>query len=79
MALSPFCHKVLYQTTCVEYLTAGYIVAAEIKQSLLESFQGACMRCVTAGRPIRTVFIDVGKRTVAGDRLTLLCKFLGRV
>lgn len=78
MTLSPLCHKVLYQTICVEHLTAGYIVSAEIKQSLLELFQGACLQRVTASQPIHTVFIDV-RRTVAGDRLTLLCKFLGRV
>lgn len=79
MALSPLCHKVLYQTTCVEHLTAGYIVSAEIKQSLLELFQDAGLQCVTASQPMHTVFIDVRRRTVAGDRLTLLCKFLGRV
>ncbi|KAM7390516.1 hypothetical protein PAMA_008598 [Pampus argenteus] len=48
--------KVLYQTTCVEYLTAGYIVSAEIKQSLQELLQVACLRCVTTGQHIHCVY-----------------------
>lgn len=62
MALSPCCHKVLYQATCVDYLTAGYIVAAEIKQSLSAPFTKRLpVVCVAPGRPVHTVFIDVRK------------------
>ncbi|KAM7369927.1 hypothetical protein PAMP_011215 [Pampus punctatissimus] len=48
--------KVLYQTTCVEYLTAVYIVSAEIKQSLQELLQVACLRCVTTSQHIHCVY-----------------------
>lgn len=76
MAPSPLCHKVLYPMTSVEDLTAWLYCCCRNKTI---TFRGVpCLRYNSGPTWARSVYRRK-ERTVAGDRLTLLCKFLGRV